>query len=256
MNNTKNKGKLAEELIQQANRELLVGIMSFKGNYQGIISPYEQVRILGDAHKSLKNATFDESVLEKQLPETSEGYVVFPHNTKELGFNYTAACRSALGLLVRSRRLDIKIDIHNDTIFRSKESDLKIKKLIETQTKRKKHKLIIAPAQLGLKYFHTPPIKVKNKMSVNEVGLGLFESVFILFSHPDRLSCTTDFSFVCIGDEYVDNINEQGVNHPEFNCCDSGDGADMPDRLWLGMIHDYNESLYFNSSIPTLFLPE
>lgn len=65
---------------------------------------------------------------------------------------------------------------------------------------RQGKQLFALPAQVGLKYQHESPTRAKRRFSKNEIGLGVFESLCIVLTHPERFSSFYDLGMDCVGD--------------------------------------------------------
>ncbi len=121
-----------------------------------------------------------------------EGYVI-PH--WNLFGTYNQAVMKVMDTLKNSRRCyDWKDGNWSDKYLK--------------QTQKKQHMwanvsdIIVLDCQLGEKYKGKSVSDARDMFTPNEIGLGIYECIIILLTHPERFSKSDDLWIDCAGDEY------------------------------------------------------
>lgn len=79
---------------------------------------------------------------------------------------------------------------------------------------------LVVHAQFGLHHRGQSVLNAKSRMDGDEFGLGLFEAIAMLLTHPERLAHNDDLGILCAGDEYRDK--EGGpIRTPRISFCGS-----------------------------------
>ncbi|MFA5053434.1 MAG: hypothetical protein WC565_05210 [Parcubacteria group bacterium] len=148
----------------------------------------------------LAGVSYDERVAKEPLPPGAEHYfVVLPW--KFIACSYHEAIQKLICIFKTERKESFGtfVTINEGSLQRSERTELSLQKIAREQS----GSFLIFPAQFGIRYRNRSALSVKNKLVSDEFGLGLFETLIMLLTHPDRLDdgdgeCVLD----CIADEY------------------------------------------------------
>jgi len=160
----------------------------------------EQVASLRELFPALKDATFDESIATRPLPEGAEGWFAIPRPEKLAPTN-NAAVEAVLNRLAETR------SFHNYRLGqlgpeRLRQSDRTVHALDLIGQAQKGHDILIVPAQFGKRHRGRSVRRAREVFTPNEFGLGAYEVGIMLLTHPERLTSSEDLWIDCAGDEY------------------------------------------------------
>ncbi|NTU66577.1 MAG: hypothetical protein HGB08_01495 [Candidatus Moranbacteria bacterium] len=202
-------------------------------------------------------------------PRNAEGMFVFPW-WKCLAGSYLGAVSAAVSLLERKIDTDIDIGLLS-AIRRSRHTEQALSIISEKQSSN----TLVIPAQLGY-FFQNIGVKASDESFLNEAdsysgkliypdmfGLGVFEVLMILLTHPERLlgqggntGCDSDvveksLAIDCPADNCIDEIDwrkgrEVVRSSPYFF-------SDYGDSISLGLWPHYLSNI--SSGIATGFFP-
>ena len=141
-----------------------------------------------------------EELPKMKLPKDAESWFVIP-KWQKFGGIYNKAIDKMLKIFFKAK----KGKFHN---YRGKElgpdqlrETEKKKKFIAEISKNQPGDFIVIPAQLGLKYKGKSVRRARVLFRENEFGLGLWELLAILITHPERLTYE-DLWIDCPGDQF------------------------------------------------------
>ncbi len=77
-------------------------------------------------------------------------------------------------------------------------------------------KILIVPAQFGIRHKSQSVLEVRDSMHKGEVGLGLFDVGMMILTHPERLQDTGYLGINCPGDECFDGLPRRFTSAPVF----------------------------------------
>ncbi len=84
-------------------------------------------------------------------------------------------------------------------------------------------KILVVPAQFGLRHKSQSVLEVRDTMHKGEVGLGLFDVGMMILTHPERLQSPGDLGINCPGDECFDDLSF--MDAPVFRRWNEGFGV-------------------------------
>jgi hypothetical protein len=166
----------------------------------------EQAAVLREAFPEYANATYDASIAEQPLPEGAEGWFIVPADWKKLANTYASgACKKVFGK-VR------EVYGGNAVNYLEREGKLTERHLRESAAKRaameqireaqKGHDFLVVAGQFGHLHRGRSVRRARVVMQDSgQFGFGLFESLILLLTHPDRLRHYDDLWIDCAGDE-------------------------------------------------------
>lgn len=184
----------------------------------------EQVAMLRQAFPQLATATFDETVALQPLPAGAEGWFAIPRPSA-LGATYNDAVLVVIDAVAKMRKL------HN-----YREGQLganQLRRLARTIAMWEKvgeaqqgHDILIVPAQFGLLHRGQSVRRAREVFKANEFGIGAYEALIMLRTHPERLVQWEQLHIDCPGDEYAGGGKTFGdASYVRFNDGGVGFGA-------------------------------
>ena len=179
---------------------------SYGSEYVGP-SPLEvQAQHLRQYFPELANATFDASIEHMALPHGAEGYFIFPADWRLIASQYVeGACSRAFTKLHEVYDGNAFNHIEDDGVFFGqylRESTAKTDVFALLREAQKGHDFLVVPGQFGLLHRERPVRKWQSLVEESdEFGFGLFETLIMLLTHPQRLHHYLDLRICCPGDE-------------------------------------------------------
>jgi len=167
------------------------------------------------------------------LPLGADGWFVVP-KVEEIASSYEEAVNRLLILISEKRQIKIKKPSY---LHRYPDTSKKIENLYA----REKNCFIIIPAQMG-KLYAGKSVRRARKLFAHEFGLGSFEILSILITHPDRL--VNDFNL------YIDAAGDECELS---NVCFNGDNSGVP---CIGINGFSGSTLFFTSRTPSFPHPQ
>ena len=144
----------------------------------------------------------DERLVQQPLPAGAEGNFVFPR-WEEVAPTYGQALEIALELLKKQRKGKFKN-------WREGQLDAKYLRLTERTARKLKalgdsqstYDLLVVPAQFGLRHRGRSVRRAREVFVASEFGLGPFEGVCMLLTHPERFATGSELWIDFSGAEY------------------------------------------------------
>lgn len=187
---------------QYANEEV-------ESNY-GYLSGYEQpipivkqVAVLRELFPELKDATYNETIEGRPLPNGAEGYFAIPRSEK-IASAYGEAVEMIIALLHKQRKG--KVRNYREKQLGERYLRLSTKTAQALQTiggEQQEHDILIIPAQLGLRHAGRSVRRALEVMNTTEFGLDPFSAGIMLLTHPNRLNHYDDLWIDLSGCKYA-----------------------------------------------------
>jgi hypothetical protein len=172
----------------------------YLSGYTGPKSIADQLAILRLYFPELGSA--DEAIAGQLLPAGAEGYFAIPR-WRLIASTYVGAVAKALEALKKQR---------NDRFQNYREGQLGPAHLRESDRKRlgfqrfgneqEGHDVLVVAAQFGIRHRGKSVRRARFVMFGNEFGLGAFETIIMVLTHPERLAGYNDLWVDCAGDEF------------------------------------------------------
>jgi hypothetical protein len=167
--------------------------------------------------EELKNATYDETLTEQLLPPNAEGWFAIPR-FEVVATNYNDAVQKILALIRKDRKgrfFNWRKDKLGESYLRQSARAIQFWKQIGEE--QQKHKILIVPAQFGLRHRGRSFRRARAVFTTNEFGLGTFAVGIMLLTHPNRLKRYDDLWIDCAGDEYAPSATDDFSIVPYFH---------------------------------------
>lgn len=144
----------------------------------------------------------DESLAQQPLPAGAEGYFVFPRWEK-IAPTYGQALEIALELLKKQRKGKLKNwregQLGPEYLRLSDRTARKLKAIGDSQSA---YDLLVVPAQFGLRHRGRSVRRAREVFVAAEFGLGPFEGICMLLTHPERFATGNELWVDFSGAEY------------------------------------------------------
>lgn len=144
----------------------------------------------------------DESLVQQPLPAGAEGNFVFPR-WEEVAPTYGQALEIALELLKKQRKGKFKNwregQLGDKYLRLTERTARKLKALGDSQST---YDLLVVPAQFGLRHRGRSVRRAREVFVAAEFGLGPFEGVCMLLTHPERFATGSELWIDFSGAEY------------------------------------------------------
>jgi hypothetical protein len=155
----------------------------------------EQIHILRRWMPELKFGPVAESIAQQPLPIGAEDYYAIPM-WQFVAENYWQAVEKILGLIKKQR--GITIDLGGGRI---RQSMSMVEGLGITYRQQSESRILVVPAQFGIKYRSYSTFQARRSFKAFEFGLGAFEVGCMLIANPHRLE-EGGLGVECPGNEY------------------------------------------------------
>lgn len=172
---------------------------------------YQPASLTEQGATLIKHFKLDEKLFPLPIDERppAEAPFLIPHWTL-LGKTYEEALERVFKAIASTRNF-----------VNYREGELGAKYLRETEAKKKafalyENKVILLPAQFGLKYRGESVETVRKNYEANEVGLGAYEVAIMLLTNPSRLQDCDDLWIDCPDDEFAPDGGGRFVSAPCF----------------------------------------
>ena len=204
--------------------EEVVSSYEYPQTYQPRPVP-EQVEILRQLLPELAEATFDESILTRDLPGGAEAYFAVPRWEK-LGQSYGEALERILAAIGSSRTFcNYRKGCLGSAYLRQSARTAELfQRLSEQQAG---YDILVVSCQFGLSHRGRSVRRALELMEESEAGLSAFAVACMLLTHPERLATGQELWIDCAGDEYSDGGDGRFGRAPcfGFSMCELGFGA-------------------------------
>lgn len=187
----------------------------------------EQVDILWRQFPFLTRELLDVSTTERPAHDFAEGWFVVPH-WGLFAQTYSEAFLIALEQLKKVRGGKVyqycsgRMGIHN--LCRNLGTEGALRGLSGGDEKWWSN-IAIIPAQFGIRYRGVSPYYAKRTFRERELGLGLFEGIIMLITHPERLNSDDDLWIEFPGDSYYPCPEGMPIHTPFMNIVDGEIGV-------------------------------
>ncbi|KKT81716.1 MAG: hypothetical protein A2V96_02795 [Candidatus Yonathbacteria bacterium RBG_16_43_6] len=207
----------------------------------------EQVNTLCGVFPHITRELLGTSTTTKPVPAFAEGLFVIPH-WGLIAQTYASAVLAALEELEAVRGSKIckyyRGEIGSENFRRNFNTERALRS-IHGGDEDWWHKVFTIPAQFGIQYRGASSHWAKRTFTKCEFGLGLFEVIIMLITHPERLSCNDDLWIECPGDSYSFTPDNDPLSTPFLNIIDG--------EIGVGTVPTYEPGARYGSA--TLFLP-
>lgn len=160
----------------------------------------EQVAILRELFPELKDATFDESIAARPLPQNAEGWFAIS-KWEKFGSNYGEAIDKVLTVIESKRTF---YNYHKGQtgpeFLRQLAKTVKAFQMLADQ--QKGHDILIVPCQFGLCHRGHSVRRAREVFQSGEFGLGAFAVGIMLLTHPEREIQWEQLHIDCAGDKF------------------------------------------------------
>lgn len=158
-----------------------------------------QVAILHELFPHL--GSVDEYQIPDIVPEGMEGYFAIPH-WSIVAPTYVEAMHKAREILNTQRKFfSFHFGKDDSGILRETRKKEQLFDILRTEQSGKK--LTIIACQFGARYVNCSVQDVRSQFAEYEFGLGVYEALILLLTHPERLTGSKQLGIFCAGDEYV-----------------------------------------------------
>ncbi len=171
---------------------------AYPEGYRGVRPIEEQIERIQELFPGA-SWLYDRSLARRPCPEGMEGYFAFPC-WRFIAHTYLDAVLIALEKLEATRSIEVYI---RDRLTKERYAQCERSKCAweEIEARQTNRSLYLLPAQFGLRYQGRSVLEATAGFVPGEFGLGLFETIIMLLTHPDRLSRYTDLGIYSAGDE-------------------------------------------------------
>lgn len=169
----------------------------------------EQINRLKKLFPTLDRRSIDKDIAKQPLPKGAEEWLVVPHWW--LAFSndciepptYSDAVREFLPYISNTRLAwppngFFSCCRRRYRIRRSRRTKTMLQKLRDQQ---KGNDMLVVPVQLGIRHRGRSVLHTREMFERNEFGLGAFEVIIALLTHPKRLANSRNLGIDCAGDE-------------------------------------------------------
>ncbi len=208
-------------------------------NY-GYLSGYREAKPIADQLATLRQyfpnlGDADESIAAQERPANSEGWFAIPR-WQTIASTYGEAVQTVLDALKKQRgKLENyrKGQLGPEYLRETNRKRLAFEKLASEQTGRD---VLVVAAQFGLRHRGRSVRRARVVMGGGEFGLGAFEILIMLLTHPERLANYDDLWIDCAGDEY----SPDAVGQFEYAPYVHFDGGQLKfDTHWFAYAYGY-----------------
>ena len=159
----------------------------------------EQTDILSELLPGIGFA--NEDIVKQSLPANAEGWFAIPR-WQSVGRTYKEAVEKIFELI--KKQGDNSFGWHEgkfgEEFLRKHERTMKMLEVLgEAQ---KGYNILVVPAQFGLCHRGRSVRRAREVFQSNEFGLGVFETLCMLFTHLNRIAYYNDLRINCAGDEF------------------------------------------------------
>jgi len=213
-------GKAHEGIYPEIDRRIQIvpSTYGYTSGYQKSKSIPDQVAILRRLFPSLVRELLAIPITVPPAPDFTEGWFVVPHWSL-VAQTYSQAVSIAISALERA---------HGGQIYQycfGKLESANLKRNYSTERAMRaihegKGKVLTIPAQFGIRYRGVSSYRAKRMYIEHEFGLGLFEVIIMLITHPERLKNNNALWIECPGDSYAYTPEQGPVGTPFLNIID------------------------------------
>jgi len=182
----------------------------------------EQVEVLRELFPEL--GSIDEGLAEADLPANAEGWFAIPRWEK-IADTYGEAVDKVLALLSKTRGGRFhnyrQGQLGSRYLRQHERTVVMLERFGEAQSD---HDILVVPAQFGLMHRGRSVRRAREVFKASEFGLGAFQIVCMLLTHPERLQHLNDLWIDCAGDEFSPGGDGDFSGAPCINFDDGGVG--------------------------------
>lgn len=195
----------------------------------------EQVKCLRELPE-LKDATFDEKIAARPLPEGAEGWFAIPRWQK-IAKTYGEAVQKVLAAIGSKRKFYNYREGQLGPEYLCKHE--RSARMFEQIGKSQNGNIFVVPAQFGFCHRGKSVRRAREVFVPNEFGLGAFSVGIMLLTHPERLAHYNNLWVDCAGDEFAPNADGKFSFAPYFSFGVGGVGFGTH---WVGLAYAYDGS--------------
>ena len=174
----------------------------------------EQVATLRQLFSELKDATFDESIATRSLPQNAEGWFAIPRWEK-LGSSYGETIDKVLAT-IKSKRTFYNYREGQTGPEYLRQHAKTVKAFQKLGDEQKGHDILIVPCQFGLRHRGRSVRRAREVMNAVEFGLGAFAVGCMILTHPEREVKCEQLHIDCAGDEFAPGADGDFSGAPGF----------------------------------------
>ena len=198
----------------------------------------EQIRRLRELFPELKDATYDEPIAARPLPEGSEGWFAIPR-WERLSKAYGEGVQEVLAMIAKTLNGKFVNYREGQTgpeyLRQHVKTEKMFQKLVDEQSG---HDILVVPAQFGLRHRGESVRRAREVFTANEFGLGAFAVGIMLLTHPERLQDSNDLWIDCAGDEFAPDVGGRFTLAPCFGFALFRVGLVEFYTRWVGIAYD------------------
>lgn len=201
-----------------ASPQIVPSTYGYVSGYTGAKSIPEQVNILCRLFPSLAVNFSNIQTVAGAAPDNTEGFFVIPHWSL-VAQTYNDAVLAGLEVLGNARGREVYHYSFNKMGHRNLIRNFNTERAFRSLSGDEEewwHKTFIVPAQFGVQYRGISPAWAKRAYRKREFGLGLFEGIIMLITHPERLKSNDDLWIEFSGDNYYPFPDEKLPIHTPF----------------------------------------
>lgn len=187
----------------------------------------EQIHILERVFPVLSHKPTIVPIDARAVPDGAEGWFVIPP-WPLIAPTYTGAILVALEGLEEVKGVKVYQYCYGKIGSRNLSRNFTTERALRSLGGDEEHwweTMFTIPAQLGFHHRGASPYWVKRALREHEFGLGLFEGIIMLITHPERLDGNDDLWIEFPGDNFSPNPEGESIHTPFINIIDGEIGV-------------------------------
>lgn len=141
------------------------------------------------------------------VPDGMEGCFAIPY-WSSVARSYKEAIQKVFELLMARRKCFAYHLVKDDTGL-LRETERKVELFNKIRKEQSSQDIAIVACQLGVRYANRSVQDVRSQFVEHECGLGVYEAMIVLLTHPERLTHAKQLGLFCAGDEYAPDALKQ-----------------------------------------------